>query len=139
MGTNRSKELPAGLERVRMGLATWREQRRGGERIPNELWGEAARAVRQYGLNRVSKALGLDYNHLNRRSGRGAGASGTSRGPRPVFMELTDIGTDAEQRTDTGLACVVELEKGNGVRMRICVREAVAVDWGKLKEAFLGA
>ena len=137
MDTNSGKELPAGLERVRMGLATWREQRRGGERIPNELWGEASRAVRQYGLHRVSKALGLDYNHLKRRSGRCAGASGTSRGP--VFMELTDIGTDAEQRTGTGLACVVELQKGNGTRMRICVREAGAVDWGKLKEAFLGA
>ena len=131
--TNRSKELPAGLERVRMGLATWREQRRGGERIPNELWGEASRAVRQYGLNRVSKALGLDYNHLKRRSGRCAGASETSRSAGPVFVELEG------QRTEAGLACVVELEKGNGVRMRICVREAVAVDWGKLKEAFLGA
>jgi hypothetical protein len=131
--TNRSKELPAGLERVRMGLATWREQRRGGERIPNELWGEAARAVHQYGLNRVSKALGLDYNHLKRRAGRRVGASETSRGAGPVFVELEG------SRPETGLACVVELEKGNGARMRICVREAVGVDWGKLKEAFLGA
>ena len=118
MGTNRNKELPVGLEQVRLGLATWREQRRGGERIPNGLWGEAARAARQYGLNRVSKALGLDYNHLKRRSGRCAGASETLRGTQPVF---------------------VELEKGNGTRMRICMREAVGVDWGKLKEAFLGA
>ena len=139
MGTNRSKELPAGLERVRMGLATWREQRRGGERIPNELWGEAARAVRQYGLNRVSKALGLDYNHLKRRSGRCAGARETKRGAGPVFVELSEGFAGEGQRTEAGLACVVELEKGNGVRMRICVREAVAVDWGKLKEAFLGA
>ena len=133
MGTNRSKELPAGLERVRMGLATWREQRRGRERIPNGLWSEAARAARQYGLNRVSKALGLDYNHLKRRAGRCAGATETSRGLGPVFVELEG------QRTEAGLACVVELEKGNGARMRICVRETVAVDWGKLKEAFLGA
>lgn len=57
----RSRELPVVLERVRLGLATWREQRRGGERIPKGLWGEVARAARQYGLNRVSKALGLDY------------------------------------------------------------------------------
>jgi hypothetical protein len=136
MGTNRNKELPVGLERVRLGLATWREQRRGGERIPNELWGEAARAVRQYGLNRVSKALGLDYNHLKRRSGRCAGAS--VRGA-PEFVELTEGFAGEGQRTEAGLACVVELAKGNGTRMRICVREAVGVDWGKLKEAFLGA
>lgn len=133
MGTNRSNELPAGLERVRLGLARWREQRRWGERIPNGLWGEAERAARQYGLNRVSKALGLDYKHLKRRVGRSAGARETSRGPEPVFVELD------QQRTEAGLACVVELEKGNGTRMRICVREPVGVDWGKLKEAFLGA
>jgi hypothetical protein len=56
-----------------------------------------------------------------------------------MFVELGNAGVDTGEWTDTGLACVVELEKGNGTRMRICVREAVAVDWGKLKEAFLGA
>ena len=121
-----------------MRLATWREQRRG-ERIPNGLWGEAARAARQYGLNRVSKALGLDYNHLKRRAGGCAGASEASRGPGPVFVELSEGSAGEGQQTAAGLACVVELEKGNGVRMRICVREAVSVDWGKLTEAFLGA
>ena len=133
MGTNRSKDVPVGLERVRQGLATWREQRRGGERIPEGLWGEAARAARQYGVNRVSKALGLDYNHLKRRCGRRAGGRDAVRGAEPVFVDL------AGQPASASLACVVELEKGNGVRMRICVREAVAVDWEKLKEAFLGA
>jgi len=139
MKTNRSKELPVGLERVRMELASWREQRQGGERIPKGLWGEAARAARQYGLNRVSKALGLDYNHLKRRAGGHAGATVPSRGTGPVFVELSGGSAGEGPRTEAGLACVVELEKGNGTRMRICVREAVAVDWGKLKEAFLGA
>jgi hypothetical protein len=34
---------------------------------------------------------------------------------------------------------VVELEKGNGARLRICVGTAATVDWGQVKEAFLGA
>ncbi len=136
MDTNRDRELPAGLERVRMGLATWREQRRGGERIPSALWGEAARAARQYGLNRVSKALGLDYNHLKRRAGRCAGAAVRRV---PEFVELTQGFAGEGHRTEAALACVVELEKGNGARMRICVRDVAGVDWGKLKEAFLGA
>jgi hypothetical protein len=50
-----------------------------------------------------------------------------------VFVELDGPVAEA------GVACVVELDKGNGTRMRICVRDTVAVDWGKLKEAFLGA
>jgi len=55
--------------------------------------------------------------------------------PRADEAALGDEGL----RTDAGLTCVVELEKGNGTRMRICVRDAAGVDWGKLKEAFLGA
>ena len=63
-----------------------------------------------------------------------------------MFVELSEGLAGAEPRlsgarhcTQGGLACIVELEKGNGVRMRVCVRETLAVDWGKLKEAFLGA
>lgn len=115
-----------------MGFAAWRETRRGAERIPGGLWDEAVRAARQHGVHRVSRELGLDYNHLKRRCGcvaRGPAATASA----PVFVELDGPAAEA------GLACVVELAKGNGTRMRICVREAVAVDWGKLKEAFLGA
>ena len=132
MATNSSKGLSGGLERAKVGFAAWRETRRGAERIPGGLWDEAVRAARQHGVHRVSRELGLDYNHLKRRCG------GITRGPAatasaPVFVEL-DGPAAAE-----GLACLVELEKGNGTRMRICVRDPVAVDWGKLKEAFLGA
>lgn len=133
--------VPAGLEQVRADLAAWRGQRRKGDRIPEELWQRAGRAVRQYGLNPVSRALRLDYYRLKRLSGRCAAQRprGADTGTRPVFVELSSDGVGEEVRTESGLACVVDLSKGNGTRMRICVREAVAIDWGKLKEAFLGA
>jgi len=129
MATNSSKGLAGGLERAKMEFAAWREARLGAERIPGGLWDEAVRAARQHGVHRVSRELGLDYNHLKRRCG------GVARGraAAPVFVELDGAAAEA------GLACVVELEKGNGTRMRIGVRDTVAVDWGKLKEAFLGA
>jgi hypothetical protein len=132
MSTDR---VPMGLEQVRAELEAWRGRRRKGDRIPEEVWRRAAGAVRQYGLNVVSRALRLDYYHLKRRAGRGPAARLAS----PLFVELSDAGAEAGQRTDTGLACVVELAKGNGTRMRICVHEVAGVDWGKLKEAFLGA
>jgi len=132
MNTDR---VPVGLERVRVELNVWRGQRRKGDRIPEEIWRGAAGAVRQYGLNTVSRALRLDYYHLKRR----AGGDPAARPVSPLFVELNAAGGDEGPRTDAGLACVVEMEKGNGTRMRICVREAVAVEWGKLKEAFLGA
>ena len=117
---------------ARIGLAAWRETRRGAERIPGGLWDAAVRAARQHGVHRVSRELGLDYNHLKRRCG-GVARGQAAKASAPVFVELGTQASEAE------LACLVELEKGNGTRMRICVRDTVAVDWGKLKEAFLGA
>ena len=126
MSTDR---LPVGLEQVRAELNAWRGQRRKGDRIPEEVWRRAAGAVRQYGLNAVSRALRLDYYHLKRRAAR----SQALRHASPQFVEL------GSQETEAQLSCLVELEKGNGARMRICVRDVAGVDWGKLKEAFLGA
>ena len=120
-----------GLAEVRAELQAWRGQRRKGDRIPEEVWRRAARAVRQYGLNPVSRALRLDYYQLRRWTARVDGPGPANHGS--VFVEVKGAAGEA------GLACVVELEKGNGTRMRICVRDTVAVDWCKLKEAFLGA
>lgn len=131
----------AGLERVGAELQAWRERRRKGDRIPDEVWRQAGRAVHQYGLNPVSRALCLNYYQLKRWAGKVDGPG--LRKDRPVFVEVEGavgkggmacLGEDTDRQ-----ACVVELEKGNGAWMRICVRDTVAVDWSKLKEAFLGA
>ena len=146
MGAKREKELPTELKKVRGELEEWRGQKSKGQRIPEELWGAAVRAVGRHGLNRVSRALGLDYYHLKKRlaCAQRASRSGQSKKKRsradgsdhPVFVELASVATDV---SDPHAACVVELEKGNGVRMRICVRDAAMVDWSRMKEAFLGA
>ena len=132
MGAKRETELPAELKKARRDLDEWRGQRRHGQRIPEDLWDAAAQAVRKHGLNRVSRALGLDYYHLKKRSGQCPRVNES----KPVFVELASGATDIGEPPT---ACVVELEKGNGVRMRICVRDAAAVDWSRIKEAFLGA
>ena len=129
----------AGLAEVRAELQAWRGQRRKGDRIPEEVWRRAARAVRQYGLNPVSRALRLDYYHLKRRTERCGTTDQAEAVSGPAFVELSEGSGGQGPRAEAGLACVVELAKGNGTRMRICVREVAAVDWGKLKEAFLGA
>jgi len=129
----KTDRVPEGLDQVRAELDAWRGRRRKGGRIPESVWRRAAGAVHQHGLNAVSRALRLDYYQLKKRAGGRCAAQSAS----PMFVELGTA--EAEQGMDTGLACVVELAKGNGTRMRICLREAAGVDWGKLKEAFLGA
>ncbi len=133
MGSKREGELPGELKKVRGELEEWRGQKSKGQRIPEDLWGAAVRAAGRHGLNRVSRALGLDYYQLKKRSGMGNVKREARRDSGPVFVELEPA------RVETSAACVVELEKGNDVRMRICVRDAATVDWSRMKEAFLGA
>ena len=134
MAKKQIKGLPTEVKQVRVQLDEWRSHRRHGQRIPEELWGLAVKAARRHGLNRVSRALGLDYYHLKKRSGLGKQKARGAGGGEQMFVELASVATEA-----TELACVVELEKGNGVRMRISVRDAATVDWSRMKEAFLGA
>ena len=136
MAKKEIKELAAEVERVRGELEEWRGQRRRGQRIPEELWSAAVQAARGHGLNHVSRALGLDYYQLKRRSELGEEKAQTVRGNEQTFVELVDTGVEL---AEAKASCVIELEKGNGVRMRICVRDAATVDWGRMKEAFLGA
>lgn len=133
MSRTGQRVVAGAMEDVRAGFEAWRGRRRRGERIPEALWCAAARAAQQHGVHQVSRALGVDYSHLKRRVapvGDGGHGAGTAEG---LFVEL-DGG-----RAEPGVACVVELAKGNGTRMRICVRDAATVDWCRMKEAFLGA
>ena len=120
---------PEAIERVRGQFAQWRAHKRGRDRIPERLWEAAVEAAQRHGVNAVSRAVRLEHAVLRRRleeTGRRVGDAAT-------FIELERM--PAADRA----GCIVELEKGNGTRMRICVREGAAVDWCRLKEAFLGA
>lgn len=130
MGAERGKETPGEMVKVRGELEAWRGQRRPGERIPEELWAAAVKMARRHGLNRVSRALGLDYYHLKKRTGVGGKKSERHE---EVFAELQAA------VSESGGTCVVELEKGNGAKLRVSVSDAATVDWCRLKEAFLGA
>jgi hypothetical protein len=123
MSRSAGQELPVAFDGA---------QRRRGERIPGAVWRSVVSAAQRHGVHRVSRALGLDYVHLKRRVAEATpdGDGGCGSG---VFVEVDG------SAVANGAACVVELAKGNGTRMRICVRDGAAVDWCRLKEAFLGA
>jgi hypothetical protein len=117
MGQGVSQPVSPMLEELRRRFATWRRTGRKGQRIPEVLWEAAVVAARELGVNRVSRAMGLDYTRLKRRvAGGGAAqaeASLTTTGL--VFVELPLDGV--AQR----LECVVEFE---GVRGRFTIRLA---------------
>jgi len=127
MGNQRRGQRPAAIERVRSQFEDWRAHKSKRERIPERLWDAAAEAARRHGVHAVSRAVRLEHAALKRRMEAGAGPEAME------FIELGDLpGTEQ-------VGCIVELEKGNGTRMRICVRDGAAVDWSRMKEAFLGA
>lgn len=133
MKSDRMTGLPAEVERVRVRLEKWRAQRRAGQRIPEDVWADAARVARRHGLSRVCEALGLEYKGLKRRTQLSEEPSCRTAGGEGLFVEL------APAARPEGLSCVVELEKGNGAKLRVSVGDASAVDWCRVKEAFLGA
>jgi hypothetical protein len=130
--TMEKKQLPVGIERVRAQFESWRARKRKGERIPEPLWQAAAEAARKHGIYPVSHAVRLEYAHLKRRVS-GAAPCRDGAGREAEFIELEEC------VPSEGVGCIVELEKGNGTRMRICVGDSAAVDWARMKEAFLGA
>jgi len=122
------KQLPAAIERVRSQFEEWRAHKGNRrDRIPERLWSAAAEAAQRHGVHAVSRAVRIEHSALRRRvQATPSGVSDT-----PAFIEMDNA---------TGsVGCIVELEKGNGTRMRICVRDGAAVDWCRMKEAFLGA
>ena len=105
MSRSAGQELPVTMDGVRAELEAWRAQRRRGERIPGGVWRSVVGAAQRHGVDRVSRALGLDYVRLKRRvaEARANGDGGRGEG---VFVELE--GTAVA----TGAACV-----GGGVKM----------------------
>ena len=97
------------MRKVHRQLQRWRKQRRGRERIPETLWAAAGELAREHGVNQVSRALRLEFNHL-KRAAETDGAKGRKRAT-PAFVELIAPPT-------SGRECVLELEAPRG-RLRI--------------------
>ena len=133
MNNGSGSGLATELEQVREALAAWRATPGKGQRIPDALWRKAACAAKRHGLNPVSKALGLDYNCLKKHAAESGWNRKKAVALAPAFVEVKPASPPED------LACVIEMEKGGGIRMRIGVKSAGSVDWCRIKEAFLGA
>jgi hypothetical protein len=48
--------IPAEIEATRLKFETWRQRRRGQERIPETLWSKAVEMARRYGTWPAAKA-----------------------------------------------------------------------------------
>ena len=99
-------EVPTVMRRVYRRLERWRRQRTGRSRIPESLWAAAGELAREQGVNRVSRVLGLEFNHLKRVAGRQT--TRRRRAMTPAFVELI------APQTAVTPECVIELEGPRG-------------------------
>jgi hypothetical protein len=111
------------LDEVGTRFENWRQNRRGKDSIPDELWSAAVEVARKEGLNRTSSRLHVEWNQLKRRM---TSAWPVSRAPAPpVFVELTAPGPECRQE------CMIEMEGRRG-KLRIHLQNTTAADLASL-------
>jgi len=94
-----------------------------GERIPGNLWAAAVELAKQHGVWPTARALHLDHSRLKRCVRNGEDDEKSSG-----FVELIPEGSVL-------CACIVEMEDGQGARMRVEMKGA-AVDVTALSRTF---
>jgi hypothetical protein len=113
----RSKAPIVSLEEAKARFEAWRQNRKGKESIPDELWATAVEVAGKEGVSRTSTELRVEWNHLKRRMAAAAGAS--PRAALPTFVELVP------PRAQPLPECTIELEGGHG-KLRIQLKNASA-------------
>ncbi len=116
------------LSDVQSRFERWRSNRRRGTRIPTCLWRAAAEAAREHGVSKVSQALRLDYYGLKDRVESASEPSGPEPATGRGFLEIPLGAPSAE--------CVLELEDGQGARLRVELKGAAPAELETLARAF---
>lgn len=117
------------LSDVQSKFERWRSNRRRGARIPTGLWRAAAEAAREHGVSKVAQALRLDYYGLKDRVESAAELSGPEPATGRGFLEIPLGARSAAE-------CVLQLEDGQGARLRVELKGAAPAELETLARAF---
>ena len=101
------------ISQVQRQFAQWRRRRSPGTRIPDTLWESAIELAREHGVSKTSRALGLDYYAVKKRVDAGSQRHRDEPAVGPTFVEFP------LQAVPGNLACVLEAENEQGVRLRL--------------------
>jgi hypothetical protein len=125
-------KVSARLARAAQRLADWRRTRPKGARIPEPLWKLATELAQTEGLWRTARTLRLDYYQLKKRVDAATDQSRAAKPGKhnPTFVEL------APSLVAMPGKCMIELEQGDGSRMRIHLEGCRAPDLVALCNSF---
>jgi hypothetical protein len=120
------------MEEVQLRFDQWRQTRRGKARIPDELWTAAGELAREHGVNRVSRVLRLEFNHLKRMAEADRQTTSDNVGKAPAFLELMNpMANSLREYT-------IELD-GPGGALRIHCKGVTATEVAHLSRALWSA
>lgn len=120
------------IEEVKARFDQWRQTRRGRSRIPDELWALAGELAREHGVNKISRILRLEFNHLKRMAESAGQTPGGRGGRAPEFLELM------APRSGGPAEYTIELEVEGGT-LRIHCRGASPAELAELSRALWNA
>jgi len=98
---------------VKKQFEEWRGKRKERTRIPEELWKIATKEAQEHGINRVSAQLKLNYYALKRRVKPSPPPVETKSAKAKRFVEIPP--TSLRRKA----TCAVEVEDGNGKKLRV--------------------
>jgi hypothetical protein len=119
MAVRKVRVLPTTLEQARQQFEHWREVRPSLSPIPKKLWALAVKIAQEHGVSRTAETLRLNYYTLKERL-QTAGGSTHRPQSTSTFVELVP--------QPSGALCTIELEVGQGAKMKIQLARPEAVD-----------
>ena len=136
MGTRKTRELPARLERVRRRFERWRRTRKGRTPIPDPLWASAVKLAGTYGISRTASVLRVHYYSLKKRVDKEAASSPDESG-RASVAPFVELAVPTSPSSGCG-ECLLELEDAGGAKMRVHLKGVAAPDLAALSRSFWG-
>jgi len=128
--SKRKKEgakLPNPLYLVWKRFDRWRRTHQPRARFSEVLWSEAVAVAREYGHSRTTRVLGLDYYSLKKRLAVTPVANSEKNKDASSFVELIPPAQPE---------CIIEIEAGEGGKMRISLKGGEISDLVSLCRSF---
>ena len=96
------------------------------------LWASAARVANRWGMSRTAAVLRVNSSRLKKqlRTHATAGAGGAKAEDKTRFIDLTPFATNGS------CECLLELEDGDGAKLRVRLRGTAAPDLAAITRSF---
>ena len=113
------QQKPLTIKEVSSQFSSWRKNRTGKSRIPKQLWQNAISLHPDYPIGEITRSLRLGYSDFKKKYSQTEQQKDSTTFVRvaPSVTSIEHISLDQSNRTC--IATTIDLEKGDGSRIRI--------------------